>query len=602
MVPSSASPLYAAVKQVIHLRYYQRELADEARRLWDQGIKNLMLVLPTGGGKTVTFGDLISKHQGASCAIAHRQELVSQISLALARVGVRHKIIGSDDLIKSISRLHVEGVGCNFIFAGAPVAVAGVDTLIRKGKLVSESWLRQVTLVVHDEGHHLLRKNKWGKATDLFANQNRRLLSVTATPTRADGAGLGKDADGFIEHMIMGPSPRRLIDEGYLTDYRVVLAKSDVELVEQHFSKATGELNGAGKALVRGSHIVGNAVDSYIAHANGKRAIVFAPDVEMSIAMAEQFRRAGIRALHIDGETETDVRDDAVRKLKRQELDVLCNVGLFGEGFDLPAIEAVIDASATESYSSYAQRFGRMLRLSIAPELMAQWENYSPSQRLACIAASSKPFGLYVDLVGNMLRHKGPPDQAREWTLDAREKRSSAKGVELITTCTNPVDPATGYACGKNYERYLSRCPYCGFKPEPTARNSPEFVDGDFTVMDAAAVAELFSRIVDTSAPFVPPQHVDAIIGMANARKHRELIAAQTNLREAFAWWAGEHRARGLLDSEIYRLFYLTFGVDWLSACAYRKADADLLAEKIDSHLTGASLHTRIRPESYQLT
>ena len=67
----------------MQLRPYQEQLRDRIYTAWAGRARNVLAVLPTGAGKTVMFSHIIRKHNGAVCAIAHRQELVSQISLAL---------------------------------------------------------------------------------------------------------------------------------------------------------------------------------------------------------------------------------------------------------------------------------------------------------------------------------------------------------------------------------------------------------------------------------------------------------------------------------------------------------------------------------------
>lgn len=586
MIPSYASTMHAAVKQAINLRYYQHDLINEIHKAWASGAKGVMAVLATGGGKTVVFGRIVASHKGASCSIAHRQELVSQISLALARYGVRHKIIGPKAVVQNIVSLHVREVGTNFIHSASKVAVAGVDTLIRKGKLVVTNWLKEVTLVVHDEGHHLLADNKWGKATDLFTNPLLKLLSVTATPERADGRGLGRHADGLIDVMVEGPGVRQLINEGYLSEYRVIMAESDIVLSQDMISAETGEFIQAKlKAAVRGSHIVGDVVKAYQKYTPGERALVFASDTETSADMAESFRRAGIKALHVDADSSDEVRIDAVKKLKDNELQVLCNVGLFGEGFDLPVVVAVYDTAATESFSNYAQRFARMLRISVAATLIPLWETFTPDQRKAHIAASAKPYGVYVDLVGNLIRHRGPPDKPRQFTLDSREKRGrSGQDGPPVTYCK----------CGKTYERFYACCPFCGFKPEPTARSAPEFVDGDWRELDAETLARMRGEMIDVDSFFIPVLGVPHHIALKHLKDDAAKKAAQVDLRDAFAWWAGERRSEGMPNEQIIRLFYHTFKIDTLSAWALGRAEAVILTERVHAVLTPTSQQARL--------
>ena len=76
------------------LREFQQRLEQEIYAAWNSGSTNVMPVAPTGSGKTVVLSKLLRDEPGSSIAIAHRQELVSQISPALARNGVRHRIVG----------------------------------------------------------------------------------------------------------------------------------------------------------------------------------------------------------------------------------------------------------------------------------------------------------------------------------------------------------------------------------------------------------------------------------------------------------------------------------------------------------------------------
>ena len=93
------------------LRPYQAKAKQDIYDSWSLGHSNVLAVLPTGAGKTVLFSDIIHNHLGACCAIAHRQELVSQISMALARDKVRHRIIGPKSVVKLCVNLHMSELG-----------------------------------------------------------------------------------------------------------------------------------------------------------------------------------------------------------------------------------------------------------------------------------------------------------------------------------------------------------------------------------------------------------------------------------------------------------------------------------------------------------
>lgn len=86
---------------------------------------------------------------GPVCAIAHRQELVSQISIALARYGVEHRLIAAESTVRNIVRLHMDEFGRSFYNPRAPHGAASVDTLIRVPE--SDRWLPSVKKWVVDE-------------------------------------------------------------------------------------------------------------------------------------------------------------------------------------------------------------------------------------------------------------------------------------------------------------------------------------------------------------------------------------------------------------------------------------------------------------------
>ncbi len=191
----------------IPLRPFQQTLVADILAAW-LTVPNVLAVAPTGCGKTVVLSHIIAAEPCAVCAIAHRQELVGQISLALALNGVRHRIIGPDAVQRACTNAHVGELRANYVDANSRVAVAGVDTLIRMNE--ADPWLTTVKLWVLDEAHHAQQENKWGDAIRLFPNA--RGLGVTATPCRADGGGLGAWNDGVFHAMVEAPGMRDIIN------------------------------------------------------------------------------------------------------------------------------------------------------------------------------------------------------------------------------------------------------------------------------------------------------------------------------------------------------------------------------------------------------
>ncbi len=92
---------------MIPLRDFQQSVKSGVYDAWQSGARNVMAVMPTGAGKTVLFSNIIAEFNAPAVAIAHRSEIVTQISLALARNGIRHKVIGPKSVSHACSSLHL---------------------------------------------------------------------------------------------------------------------------------------------------------------------------------------------------------------------------------------------------------------------------------------------------------------------------------------------------------------------------------------------------------------------------------------------------------------------------------------------------------------
>lgn len=502
---------------------------------------------------TMILSDIVRQHQGASAVIAHRQELVSQLSLALARNGVRHRLIAAKPTIAAICQEHVATLGASWYDPGARCAVASVDTLIRAKGL--ESWAAQVTLWVTDEGHHVVDGNKWHSALQTFTNPAVRGLLPTATPARADGQGLGRHADGVADVMVQGPPMRWLIEQGYLTDYRVVCPESDMRLLDDEIGSSGDWSTAKLRAAAKASHIVGDVVSSYQRWASGRLGVTFCPDTETAAEIAQAYNAAGVRAGLLTGKTDGGVRRSLLRQFAAREIMQLVVVDIVSEGFDLPAIEVGSFARKTASLATYMQQFGRVLR-----------------------PMAGKPSALIIDHVGNFLRH-GPPDRPRDWTLDRRERRSGPSTGIPMRVCL---------ACYQPYERVRSACPYCETPaPPPAIRSSPAAVEGDLAELDPDVLAKLRGEVerTDMTTPdygrWLASRRVEGPAYHGAVARHHAKQGAQAALREAMTEWVRDALARGYSDRETHRLFWATWGVDVLSARALPPAEADALRAKI---------------------
>ena len=561
-------------------RAYQSELIGQTQLQWALGQLVVLVQLCTGGGKTPILSRLINDHNGFVCAIAHRDKLCEQISLTLARAGVRHDLIASEKTKRIIAKKHVKKLGQCFYVPGARCRVASVDTLVRAKDL--ENWAKQVTLWVVDEGHHVLRENKWGRAVAQFTHPQCKGLVLTATPGRPDGKGLGRHADGFVDVMVQGPAMRWLIDEGYLCDYDVVCPPSDMR-VEEAPKGSDGEYSLAQRrTAARNSHIVGDVPKHYQQFAAGLSGITFCGDVETAVETVAAYRAAGVSAELITGETDQTVRDQIFDRGEAGTLQQIVAVDVISEGVDIPALQVGSFARLTASIITWLQQLGRLLRPIYAPG----YDLTTREGRLAAIAASIKPRALLIDHIGGFINpNLGPPDKPREWSLDRREKKAKGEDDDDIPmkVCANPWQN-----CFKPYPRVLRACPHCGYQPEPLGRGTPAHVDGDLQLMDPFELAKLQGRIIDphmTRAAFDAQQLAKGAASTwlnSHWASYVKTGGAQLALRESMDRWAGQLHASGRPDHEIQREFFLRWKVDVVSAQALSEKEAIALKERID--------------------
>ena len=545
-------------------RWYQKKMDEEIDEAYRSGAKNVMPVMPTGSGKTFLFTGKLQKWSGYSCAIAHRQELVGQISLSLNKRGVQHFAFVPKNMVPKLISLHIREHGRSCYTPNSRCAVAGVRTLNSPSrKSTVTAWCQRVGFWVIDEGHHVLRDNEWGKAVGLFPPTAFGLLP-TATAERSDGKGLGRHADGIVDQLIIGPSGRELMTPDrdgntYLTDYFVYAPTVDLGLTKEDIgSNGDYKSNRLIKKTRESNKIIGDVVTNYLKRAPGKLGLTFVPSVDIAADIAAAYRAAGVPAEVISAKTPDPIRFEANHRLARGDLKQLVNVDIFGEGYDCPAIEVVSFARQTESYSLFSQQFGRGLRI-----------------------LPGKERAIFIDHVGNFLRHStrnGTPDARINWTLDRREKRSQERDPDAVPYKACP-------ACTAVYEAFYKSCPHCGHVAIPAVRSSPEFVDGDLTIIDPDWIERINAEIAKINEPADlvrdRMKYAGPVVANSTAKNHRLRFEAQLELQNTIALWGGWQRYLNRPDSESYRRFYWRYGIDVKSAQTLKRADAESLTARL---------------------
>lgn len=541
------------------LRPYQEKLVQEIYAQWSRGVQFVAMVSATGSGKSMTLTAIVRSERDRGqyvLVLAHRQELITQLSDTMGRMEIRHQIIAANKVVRFAAKQSMENHGVNYVDPNARVMVASVQSM-REAKIADLAKLGNKLTVVQDEFHHATKKSKtWGGVLTPLLNAGARGLGPTATPCRADGQGLSRETDGYADVIVEGPSMRWLIDNGYLSQYKIYCPPTDLRLDNVETSKTTGDYKEKElKAEIGRSHIVGDIVSHYLKICPGKRGITFTVGVDTAEEVAEEYRKRGVPAVALSGRNADEERVQAIRDLKSGKILQIVNDSLIGEGVDIPAVEVVSFARPTQSYALYAQMFGRALR-----------------------PFEGKSHAIIIDAVSNVMRH-GLPDAPREWSLDRRERRTGKSEPSTVRVCT---------ACAAVYERFLDACPDCGEPvPKPADRSGPMQVDGDLYELDPDVLAQMRNEVVgaretpEAMRDRLTAQHVPMPGVMSNVKRQKERLDALVKLDLSLATWAGYRRAEGLSDSEIFRKFYLTYGVSWLEAQALKAADADKLRERI---------------------
>jgi DNA repair protein RadD len=535
------------------LRDYQHKLKNDLYRSWWAGNRNVLLVSPTGSGKTVTMQSITGDCQESTWSIAHRRELVGQISLALARVGIYHRIIAPDVIIRMIVDLHVKEFGQSFVHPNSNHFVASVQTINARLEQL-KPLIEQCKLWNMDEGHHIRADNLWGRTIAEFKNAYG--AGYTALAQRGDRKGLGRHCGGVFDDLVIGPPVRLLMDQGHLVDYIVYAPQISSIDVSNIPVTATGEYSQPKlSSEAKRSTITGDTVQSYLRFAPGKIGATFCVDVGIAEETTAGYIAAGVPAALITDKTPDKLRFEIMADVRTGLIKQVSNVDILGEGVDVPVLEVVTLARPTASEQLHRQQMGRVLRP--APE-------------------RGKSHGIIIDQVKNIETLKCPPDKPGNHSLDAveRKKRNALNDPDEIPTHTCP-------ACHRFFESWQPTCIHCGHLPAPALRDRPELVEGDLLLYTPDLLARLTGEIERLKGP--PRLPISAgPAAVAGARVNwSETQTAQVDLSNAIAWWAGVQRHIGRSDREGYIRFYRTFGVDVATAQTLRAGPARLLYDQI---------------------
>lgn len=423
----------AGARQFV-LRDYQVRVNAEVAAARAAGHRRILVALPTGGGKTSCFTEIIREEVAAGRSVlvlVHRRELLQQ----------------------AVRRLYAAGIDAAVVAAGQPsrpgvaVQVAMVQTLYGRAVRSSAMTLPPADVVIVDEAHHVIA-GTWKKIVARYPDAT--LIGWTATPVRGDNRGLG----GMFNALIQGPSIPALIAAGYLVGTKVwVPYIPDLKGVKS----TAGDYNERQLAeRMDRQEITGNIPVHYLRHAPGLCCVVFAITRAHGVHIRDDFLRAGVLAEYLDGSTPADERDAILARLAAGKIDVVVNVGVLVEGWDLPQLRCIILARPTRSFGLFLQIIGRGLRPAPGKEHCIILDHAGATLQHGLVDQGAIPWSLQ-------------PDRAIDRKTSSGSSGGSAPKLAVCPECTAVYWP--GKPCGA-----------CGWRPRPRPQ-SIEAQDGDLVEM-----------------------------------------------------------------------------------------------------------------------
>jgi superfamily II DNA or RNA helicase len=322
-------------------RDYQLQALDAIAAAYARGVDRQLVVIPTGGGKTVVFSHLVTRRGGRALILAHRDELIQQAADKLRQVS------GSMDIgvVKAKQDEH-----------DAAVVVASVQTLARPGRTER---LGNFATVIVDEAHHAVagtyieildRLGCMGQSGPLTAG-------FTATAGRSDKVGLG----AVWQEITYQRGIVQMIAENHLCDVRAMQIGTDFNLSNVQVRAGDYTDSSISDELER-SDALNAAVKAYRDYANGRLAVAFTPTIAVAHALAETFTAKGIPAEAVDGKMPPEQRRAVLARLHRGETRIVCNCAVLTEGWDEPAVSCALMLRPTKSAPLFVQMAGRVLR------------------------------------------------------------------------------------------------------------------------------------------------------------------------------------------------------------------------------------------------
>ena len=365
---------------------HQEEAIRKLDAMDKRGSFRTLLVLPTGGGKTLTAAYWLLRNavdQNKKILwLAHRHLLLEQAAEAFARNAYTDTMVNRTVFnYRIISGMHDKPV---HIQKTDRILIASKDSMIRSlDKL--KNWLNgeEIYLVI-DEAHHAVAKS-YKKIIQYVADHTKsmKLLGLTATPFRTSEDEQGALKQVFTDDIVYKTDLDTLIKKGILATPTFIDCNTNIQFTEHLGVQALKSIenldtlpeniaNDIADNKERNRIIVEEYLHNYEKYG---QTIVFALNKVHAIALNKLFNEKGkaygIRSEFIISEVQdmttgiTISNADNERKIeayRNGEIQVLINVNILTEGTDLPKTHTVFLTRPTVSTTLMTQMVGRALR------------------------------------------------------------------------------------------------------------------------------------------------------------------------------------------------------------------------------------------------
>jgi superfamily II DNA or RNA helicase len=433
--------------------------------------------------------------------VAHRKELIDQCSKRLDGQGVPHGVI-----MASHPRFRPD----------LPVQVCSVQTIAARPLPGLIALLGGPPDIIIVDETHLARARSYAPFFELFPGAV--VIGLTATPWRLDGKGLGE----LYSSLVVAETPAGLEQQGFLARATgFAFDQPDLSGVHQRGGDYREEESAK---VMAATTIVGNVVEKWIAHAEGRRTVGFAVNVDHSKTLVAQFCEHGVAAEHLDGTMPKGQREGVLSRIASGETRVVFNVNVLTAGWDLPLVETAILARPTKSLPLFLQMVGRAAR----PACRSCGGDINTGEAACrhCGGQDLKRIFRIHDHAGCVLEH-GLPNDPRDYDLtsDVRKSRRGARLEEAtaIRVCL---------ACYAMFPSDLECCPACGWVNERRTRKI-KHVDGEAISLEEAAGRRSDRKYV--------PEHEGrreyaALLDVARAKGYKDTWAG-FRFRERFGFF-----------------------------------------------------------------